>query len=74
VIQATLHFYSINFFYQVEIFWDPPKGEFTKYNLLIDHLDTASNKRNASGAKVIKLFTAVIYCGSMVIPSFCVIK
>ena len=27
-----------------------------------------------SGANVIKLFTAVIYCHSMVIPSFCVIK
>jgi hypothetical protein len=26
------------------------------------------------GAKVIKLFTAVNYCHSMVIPSFCVIK
>jgi hypothetical protein len=26
------------------------------------------------GANVIKLFTAVIYCHSMVIPSFCVIK
>ena len=28
----------------------------------------------APGANVIKLFTAVIYCHSMVIPSFCVIK
>ncbi len=27
-----------------------------------------------SGANVIKLFTTVIYCHSMVIPSFCVIK
>ncbi len=27
-----------------------------------------------SGANVIKLFTAVIYCHSMAIPSFCVIK
>ncbi len=27
-----------------------------------------------SGANVIKLFTAVIYCHSTVIPSFCVIK
>jgi hypothetical protein len=27
-----------------------------------------------SGANVIKLFTAVIYCHSMVRPSFCVIK
>ena len=27
-----------------------------------------------SGANVIKLFTMVIYCHSMVIPSFCVIK
>ncbi len=27
-----------------------------------------------SGANVIKLFTAVIYCHSMVISSFCVIK
>jgi hypothetical protein len=26
------------------------------------------------GANVIKIFTAVIYCHSMVIPSFCVIK
>jgi hypothetical protein len=26
------------------------------------------------GPNVIKLFTAVIYCHSMVIPSFCVIK
>jgi hypothetical protein len=26
------------------------------------------------GAYVIKLFTAVIYCHSMLIPSFCVIK
>jgi hypothetical protein len=26
------------------------------------------------GANVIKLFAAVIYCHSMVIPSFCVIK
>ncbi len=26
------------------------------------------------GANVIKLFTAVIYCHSTVIPSFCVIK
>ncbi len=26
------------------------------------------------GANVIKLFTMVIYCHSMVIPSFCVIK
>ncbi len=26
------------------------------------------------GPNVIKLFTAVIYCRSMVIPSFCVIK
>ena len=28
----------------------------------------------APGANVIKLFTMVIYCHSMVIPSFCVIK
>jgi hypothetical protein len=28
----------------------------------------------APGANVIKLFTAVIYCHSMVISSFCVIK
>jgi hypothetical protein len=28
----------------------------------------------APGANVIKLFTAVIYCHSMVILSFCVIK
>ncbi len=27
-----------------------------------------------SGANVIKLFTVVIYCHSMVTPSFCVIK
>jgi hypothetical protein len=27
-----------------------------------------------AGPNVIKLFTAVIYCHSMVIPSFCVIK
>jgi len=26
------------------------------------------------GANVIKLFTTVVYCHSMVIPSFCVIK
>jgi hypothetical protein len=26
------------------------------------------------GAKVIRLFTKVIYCHSMIIPSFCVIK
>jgi hypothetical protein len=29
---------------------------------------------DTSGAKVIKLFTAVIYHHSMVMPSFCVIK
>jgi hypothetical protein len=28
----------------------------------------------APGANVIKLFTMVIYCYSMLIPSFCVIK
>ncbi len=31
-------------------------------------------KKLNSGANVIKLFTAVIYCHCMVIPSFCVIK
>ena len=41
-----------------------PKGE---------HLKGAS-LRESPGANVIKLFTAVIYCHSMVISSFCVIK
>jgi hypothetical protein len=35
--------------FKVEIFWDPPKGEFTKYNLLIDHLDGSDFGRRASG-------------------------
>ena len=32
------------------------------------------NLTHSPGANVIKLFTAVIYCHSMVIPLFCVIK
>ena len=45
-------YYHLKKFYdrlQVEIFWDPPKGEFTKYNLLIDHLDGSNFGRNTSG-------------------------
>lgn len=27
-------------FVQIEIFWDPPKGEFTKYNLWIERMQS----------------------------------
>jgi hypothetical protein len=52
-------------------------------NLLISVFRTSSERwrqltttasRTTSGANVIKLFTTLIYCHSMVIPSFCVIK
>jgi hypothetical protein len=33
---------------KAEIFWDPPKGEFTRYHLLIDHLDGSSSCRLGS--------------------------
>ncbi len=39
------------------------------YGMSVDELSL-----QPPGANVIKLFTPVIYCHSMVIPSFCVIK
>jgi hypothetical protein len=48
---AILHFlHDPKTVWQVEIFWDPPKGEFTKYNLWIDRLDGSTFGRNASGS------------------------
>ena len=34
---------------QVEIFWDAPKGEFTKYTLYIDKLDPLAERQISSG-------------------------
>ena len=34
---------------QVEIFWDAPKGEFTKYILYIDKLDPLAERQMSSG-------------------------
>jgi hypothetical protein len=44
-------------------------ADFASIGLSLDKL-----YKNKPGANVIKLFTAVIYHHSMVIPSFCVIK
>ena len=31
--------------HQVEIFWDPPKGEFTKYSLTIDKINSGKKQQ-----------------------------
>ncbi len=46
---------------------------FKRLSVIIECFHAESNA-DSPGANVIKVFTVVIYCHSMVIPSFCVIK
>jgi hypothetical protein len=43
---------------KVEIFWDPPKGDFTKYYLYIDHL---SEKEAPRPEQYLRLSSAISY-------------
>ena len=45
-------------FLQVEIFWDPPKGDFTKYYLYIDHL---SEREAPKPEQYLRLSSAISY-------------
>ena len=41
--------------HQVEIFWDPPKGEFTKYTLFIEKIGTQAKQKPAEMPNILRM-------------------